>query len=105
VLADDDSNADSVLIPGSSITGMVPTGDSELTIHFEGVVKNNATRDCLALTLTTPNTHYEAMRMIISEVGYATPNSSCITVVADDVGSKYLLNSGISGCSSITIQE
>ena len=92
--ADDDATGDSVCIASSELTVMEPTGDSELTLYFNG-------RATVKLNLTTANTHSTAMSSISSAIHSSA--SGFITIANDKSGvNKYLANSGISSCGAIT---
>jgi len=110
----DDGTGESALFPVSSITGMQPTNDAELTIYFKSMLRgsgNEGAGDALvnldnndAVILTIPvNTHLVAMTAIINAVN-STSSANVIVVANDDSGgTEYLNNSGITACGTISV--
>lgn len=100
-VANDDSNEDSVLVPAMQLTGMEPTGDSELTIFYTSI-KKVGKFGSVALNLTTPNTHYDVMHAICEYGDRHTNKMSPMVIIADDVTSKFI--KGVASCGAITTQ-
>tara|TARA_R100000152_G_C6734181_1_gene158527 strand:+ start:612 stop:1034 length:423 start_codon:yes stop_codon:yes gene_type:complete len=112
--ANDDATGDSALFPASSLMGMQPTGDSELTLYFKSMLRGSVlgaesnvsasqNNDSVAVTLATANTHIMAMSAIIEAIN--NPNLPSVIVVANDDsgGTEYLLKSNITACGTITV--
>ena len=108
----DDATGDSACFPASSLMGMQPTGDSELTLYFKPMVRRDPTgsldhansldnHDTIGLTIDA-NTHLNVMRDIVDAI---TSNGSSLIVVANDDsgGTEYLAGSGISACGTISV--
>ena len=96
--ADDDGRSDSACFPASSLVSMQPIGDSALAIDFsvDGVSSS------VILNLTTANTHSADMQAI-SNVIVNRGAFGMITIANDKTGAtKYLANSGIASCGTIT---
>tara|TARA_R100000388_G_scaffold81589_1_gene60264 strand:+ start:1821 stop:2216 length:396 start_codon:yes stop_codon:yes gene_type:complete len=112
--ANDDATGDSACFPASSLMGMQPTNDSELTLYFRSITRqhpggsadssaNLANHDTVVLNLTTANTHLECMKAISRAVTF--PSVTGLIIIANDDSDNpvYLLDSGISGCGTITV--
>ena len=105
-IGDDDAAGDSAMYPLSSLTGMVPTADDTLAIHFkpiiavqadgqDGAVVNN---DKVIVTLSAVNTHKDVIERLAKL--FIGSRDSFISV-ADDKTSVYAV-SGIAGLSTMT---
>ena len=109
-LANDDATGDSVCYPVSSLMGMEPTSDVELTLYFkqlsnqfsdsEDADDNEGLTDIVKLTVGT-NTHKEAMKNIADAIVYG---KEAFIVVGDDQTDKTQYITGISGVVSITVR-
>ena len=112
-LADDDASSDSAMFPLSRLTGMHPTADDTLALHFLPQIRNNGdgqaddftNNDKVIVSLSAVNTH----KAVISELcrlfaGAANGgiHADGFIDVADDVNSTYAV-SGVSGLSTISI--
>jgi len=112
-LADDDDSAQSAMFPLSRLTGMHPTADDTLALHFLPQIRNNGdgqaddftNNDKVIVSLSTVNTH----KAVISELcrlfaGAANGgiHADGFIDVADDLNSTYAV-SGVSGLSTISI--
>ena len=117
----DDGIDDSIYIPASSITGLVPTSTSALTIFFDSV-KNNpgfagasgdeVVKDSVVINCTAGKVK-QVMQTIVRAINsYAPLYNDGVIVVADDVtttfadatvAAKYI-DSGITDCGAITIK-
>jgi len=129
--ADNDNIATSTngCFPAKNLVAMGPTSDTELTLYFESMmnVATNGgnevvTRDTVALTLTTANTHLAAMQAITRKINDTRPTFDGFIDVADDhtiivggaaasrtaatgitfPGASVLPNAGIASCGAIT---
>ena len=116
----DDGIDDSVYVPASSITGLVPTSTTALTIFFESV-KNNpgfaggtneeVIRDSVVLNCTAGKVK-QVMQKIVRVINSTYPlyNDGVITI-ADDVTtnlanetvSAVYIDDGITSCGAITV--
>jgi len=109
-VANDDATGDSVCYPVSSLMGMEPTGDAELTLYFkqlsnifsdsEDADDNEGKTDIVKLTVGT-NAHKTAMKNIVDAIVYG--NESFI-VVGDDRSTVTEYISGITAVVSITVR-
>jgi len=109
-LANDDATGDSVCYPVSSLMGMEPTSDVELTLYFkqlsnqfsdsEDADDNEGLTDIVKLTVGT-NAHKEAMKNIADAIVYG---KEAFIVVGDDQTDKTQYITGISGVVSITVR-
>ena len=113
--ADDDSHDDSACYPASSLMGMQPTGDSNLTLYFKSMLRGSGidgnelgapvsqNNDSVIVTLATANTHIQAMSAIIEAIN--NPNLPSVIIVANDDsgGTEYLSKANITACSTITV--
>ena len=104
--ANDDATGDSACFAASSLMGMQPTGDTELTLYFRSMVNFHFlanTNDTVALTINA-NTHLKTISAIIEAInGEDTP--SLIIVANDDSGgTEYLAGSSITACATITVE-
>jgi hypothetical protein len=112
-LADDDDSAQSAMFPLSRLTGMHPTADDTLALHFLPQIRNNGdgqandftNNDKVVVSLSAVNTH----KAVISELcrlfaGAANGgiHADGFIDVADDLNSTYAV-SGVSGLSTISI--
>tara|TARA_R110000803_G_scaffold205285_1_gene271835 strand:+ start:185 stop:577 length:393 start_codon:yes stop_codon:yes gene_type:complete len=112
-LGDDDDSAESAMFPLSRLTGMHPTADDTLALHFLPQIRNNGdgqaddftNNDKVIVSLTAVNTH----KAVISELcrlfaGAANGgiHADGFIDVADDLNSTYAV-SGVSGLSTIGI--
>jgi len=110
---DDDATGDSALWPASSLMGMQPTADDELTLYFKSMVRRDPTgsldhannldnHDTVVLELATNNTHLTAFKAICQNIQYS--KTALIVIANDDSdGTEYLAGSGIDGCGAITV--
>ena len=116
----DDGIDDSIYVPASSITGLVPTSTTALTIFFESV-KNNpgfaggtgeeVIRDSVVLNCTAGKVK-QVMQTIVRVINSTSPlyNDGVITI-ADDVTtnlanetvSAVYIDSGITSCGAISV--
>ena len=109
-LANDDATGDSVCYPVSSLMGMEPTSDVELTLYFkqlsnifsdsEDADDDEGLTDIVKLTVGT-NAHKAAMKNIVDAIVYG--NESFI-VVGDDRSTVTEYISGITAVVSITVR-
>tara|TARA_X000001382_G_scaffold1264_1_gene1547 strand:+ start:89 stop:481 length:393 start_codon:yes stop_codon:yes gene_type:complete len=112
-LADDDDSGQSAMFPLSRLTGMHPTADDTLALHFLPQIRNNGdgqaddftNNDKVIVSLSAVNTH----KAVISELcrlfaGAANGgiHADGFIDVADDLNSTYAV-SGVSGLSTISI--
>ena len=109
-LANDDATGDSVCYPVSSLMGMEPTSDVELTLYFkqlsnifsdsEDADDDEGLTDIVKLTVGT-NAHKEAMKNIIDAIVYG---KEAFIVVGDDQTDKTQYITGITAVVSITVR-
>jgi hypothetical protein len=113
--ANDDATGDSALFPASSLMGMQPTGDSNLTLYFKSMLRGSGidgnelgapvsqNNDSVIVTLASANTHIQAMSAIIEAIN--NPNLPSVIIVANDDsgGTEYLDKSNINACGTITV--
>jgi len=106
-VGDDDSSADSLMVPVANFKGAHPTDDDSIQLTFKSLYNeyDNGTNavvvsDFVKLTTGT-NKAKEACQDIIAAIN-AHPNGDPFIVVADDVASKYV-GSNISACETITV--
>jgi|TARA_R100001463_G_scaffold122273_1_gene178695 hypothetical protein len=106
-VGDDDSSADSLMVPVANFKGAHPTDDDSIQLTFKSLYNeydngSNAVvvSDFVKLTTGT-NKAKEACQDIIAAIN-AHPNGDPFIVVADDVASKYV-GSNISACETITV--
>ena len=116
----DDGIDDSIYVPASSITGLVPTSTTALTIFFESV-KNNpgfaggtgeeVIRDSVVLNCTAGKVK-QVMQTIVRAINSTKPlYNDGVIVVADDVTtnladgtvSAVYIDGGITSCGAITV--
>ena len=115
---DDDAAAGSNVYSLDSFRGMESTGDSEITLFFEGkhnlfssghddrnssddpVTPAFGKTDRVPIALTTANTHKQAMKEVANAFAKA---KGAFLVVGDDLDSEYLA-SGIASVSNATVQ-
>jgi hypothetical protein len=114
--ADDDASRDSVCFPVSSIKGMEPTSDTELTIYFDTLIRSSnggsaAAVDAVAslenhdkVALTVPaNEHLKAI-LAITDAACGDNYPNLVIIANDDSGgTEYLADSGITACGAINI--
>jgi hypothetical protein len=112
--ANDDATGDSACFPASSLMGMQPTGDSELTLYFKSMVRRDPTgsldhansldnNDTVLLNLTTANTHLACMTAIVRHVNTRSDLSLLVIANDDSGGTEYLASSGIASCGAINV--
>tara|TARA_R100000995_G_scaffold38420_1_gene17763 strand:+ start:595 stop:1005 length:411 start_codon:yes stop_codon:yes gene_type:complete len=115
--ADDDASRDSVCFPVSSIKGMEPTSDTELTIYFDTLIRSSnggsvaavdgvaslENHDKVALTIPA-NQHLKAI-LAIADAAYGDNYPTLVIVANDDAdpGTEYLAGSGITACGAINV--
>jgi hypothetical protein len=113
VLADDDSSADSACFPLSRFTGMHPTADDTLAIHFEPQIRNNGdgqaddftNNDKVIVTLSSVNTHKDViteLSRLFAGAANGGIHADGFIDVADDLTGNYAVT-GIAGLSTISI--
>jgi hypothetical protein len=113
VLADDDSSADSACFPLSRFTGMHPTADDTLAIHFEPQIRNNGdgqaddftNNDKVIVTLSSVNTHKDViteLSRLFAGAANGGIHADGFLDVADDLTGNYAVT-GIAGLSTISI--
>ncbi len=112
-LADDDSSADSACFPLSRFTGMHPTADDTLAIHFEPQIRNNGdgqaddftNNDKVIVSLSAVNTHKDVItrlsRLFAGAANGGIHADGFIDVVDDLAGTTAV--TGIAGLSTISI--
>ena len=122
--AADDGPGNSACFPASSLMGMQPTNDSELTLYFKPLIRRtpsgneadaNASfdnHDSIILNLTTENTHLKAMNAIVHAIatgriiGSGASVPTLIIVANNDntaADTEYLSGSGIASCGERSI--
>ena len=111
-LGDDDDSAQSAMFPLSRLTGMHPTADDTLAIHFEPQIRNNGdgqsgdftNNDKVICTIGT-NDHKDAITAL-SRLFAGAANGGIhhdgFIVVADDLSSTYAV-SEVTALSTISI--
>jgi hypothetical protein len=96
----DDGVADSVYIPASSITALVPTSTTVLTVFFEsfnneagnGTDDENVISDSIPLTCTQGKVK-KVMRTIVNAINSNHLYQDGVITIADDVTTTYLTSS------------
>tara|TARA_Y100000034_G_scaffold9524_1_gene10177 strand:- start:510 stop:887 length:378 start_codon:yes stop_codon:yes gene_type:complete len=109
-IGNDDASGDSVCYPVSSLMGMEPTGDEELTLYFkqlsnqfsdsEDADDDEGLTDIVKLTVGT-NAHKAAMKNIVDVIAYG---NEAFIVIGDDLSSDTEYISGITAVVSITVR-
>jgi hypothetical protein len=113
VIGDDDSSADSACFPLSRFTGMHPTADDTLAIHFEPQIRNNGdgqaddftNNDKVIVTLSSVNTHKDViteLSRLFAGAANGGIHADGFLDVADDLTGNYAVT-GIAGLSTISI--
>ena len=86
--ADDDSVGVSTnaCYNAKNLVAMFPSGDSELTLHFQNMV-NFGTKepDAVALPLATANTHTAVITKLVQHINNTRPNFNGFITVGDDL--------------------
>ena len=106
-VGDDDSSADSLMVPVANFKGAHPTDDDSIQLTFKSLYNEQTAgdnevvvSDFVKLTTGT-NKAKEACQDIVAAIN-AHPNGDPFIIVADDVASKYV-GSNISACETITV--
>ena len=119
---DDDDIARSAMFPVDNLTGMYPTSDTALTLHFKSVIRvyandpdddacNFINNDSVVLNVSS-NQHKEVMTAIARAANAGgTAYSDGVIVVADDATTDYdgstkaaiVLDTNITSCGAIAI--
>ena len=109
-IGNDDASGDSVCYPVSSLMGMEPTSDVELTLYFEQLSNqfsdsedaddNEGLTDIVKLTVDT-NTHKAAMKNIVDAIAYG---KEAFIVIGDDLSTDTEYITGITAVVSITVR-
>ena len=119
---DDDDIARSAMFPVDNLTGMYPTSDTALTLHFKSVIRvyandpdddacNFINNDSVVLNISS-NQHKEVMSAIARAANATGPQyNDGFIVVADDATTDYdgttkaaiYLDSNITSCGAIAI--
>ena len=119
---DDDDIARSVMFPAENLTGMYPTSNTALTLHFKSVIRvyandpdddacNFINNDSVVLNISS-NQHKEVMSAIARAANATGPQySDGLIVVADDATTDFdgttkaavVLDSNITSCGAIAI--
>ena len=119
---DDDDIATSAMFPVDSLTGMYPTSDTALTLHFKSVIRvyandpdddacNFINNDSVVLNINS-NQAKEVMFAIARAANATGPQyNDGVIVVADDATTDYdgttktavVLDSNITSCGAIAI--
>ena len=109
-IGNDDATGDSVCYPASSLMGMEPTDDAELTLYFkqlsnqfsdsEDADDNEGLTDIVKLTVGT-NAHKAAMKNIVDWIAYG---QEAFMVIGDDLSTDTEYISGITAVVSITVR-
>ena len=112
-IGNDDAADDSARFPISRLTGMHPTADDTLAIHFLPQIRNNGdgqaddftNNDKVIVTLSSNNTHKDVItklsRLFAGAANGGIHQDGFIDV-ADDLTSTYAVT-GIAGLSTISI--
>ena len=112
-IGNDDAADDSAMSPLSRLTGMHPTADDTLAIHFLPQIRNNGdgqaddftNNDKVIVTLSSNNTHKDVITKL-SRLFACAANGGIhqdgFIDVADDLTSTYAVT-GIAGLSTISI--
>ena len=112
-IGDDDSSADSACFPLSRFTGMHPTADDTLAIHFLPQIRNNGdgqaddftNNDKVIVTLSSNNTHKDVitkLSRLFAGAANGGIHADGFLDVADDITGTYAV-SGIASLSTISI--
>ena len=105
-LADDDDNAQSIMVPVDDLVGFQQASDTTVDIYFKpqlsdtGGVPGAIINDKVQLTVKTAK-RKEVMKAL-AEATNQGPHSDGITIIADDVNSTYL-TSDITAVASLTV--
>ena len=105
-LADDDDNAQSIMVPVADLVGFQAASDTTVDIYFKpqlsdtGGVPGSIINDKVQLTVKTAK-RKEVMKAL-AEATNQGPHSDGITIIADDVNSTYL-TSDITAVASLTV--
>ena len=105
-LADDDDNAQSIMVPVDDLVGFQQASDTTVDIYFKpqlsdtGGVPGSIINDKVQLTVKTAK-RKEVMKAL-AEATNQGPHSDGITIIADDVNSTYL-TSDITAVASLTV--
>ena len=112
-IGNDDAADDSAMFPLPRLTGMHPTADDTLAIHFLPQIRNNGdgqaddftNNDKVIVTLSSNNTHKDVItklsRLFAGAANGGIHQDGFIDV-ADDLTSTYAVT-GIAGLSTISI--
>ena len=119
-----------VCFRAQDIVSMGPTGDSELTIFYKSIRNQNTASvdeilmDKVAITLTTANTHFALMEVLVKHINNTRPTFGGFIDVIDDhtvivggaaasrtlatglttpLGLASKLDNGISACGAIVV--
>ena len=105
-LADDDDNAQSIMVPVADLVCFQAASDTTVDIYFKpqlsdtGGVPGSIINDKVQLTVKTAK-RKEVMKAL-AEATNQGPHSDGITIIADDVNSTYL-TSDITAVASLTV--
>ena len=105
-LADDDDNAQSIMVPVEDLVGFQQASDTTVDIYFKpqlsdtGGVPGAIINDKVQLTVKTAK-RKEVMKAL-AEATNQGPHSDGITIIADDYATTYL-TSDITAVASITV--
>jgi len=108
-IGDDDDTQSSVLVPIENITGMNAPTATTIDIYFKSLINNTpgATGNVVlsdSVTLTVTTDLAKGVMKALVEAMNSGPHHEGITVVADDVLSKYLVPQ-ITSCSITTAAQ
>tara|TARA_Y100000401_G_scaffold116840_1_gene123620 strand:- start:830 stop:1204 length:375 start_codon:yes stop_codon:yes gene_type:complete len=105
-VGDDDSSADSLIVPAANFKGAHPTDDDSIQLTFKSLYNEFTdgdnevvVSDYVKLTTGT-NKAKEAVQALAKEI--ANPYGDSMIVVADDVAGKYI-SSDVTACETITV--
>ena len=105
-VGDDDSSADSLVVPAANFKGAHPTDDDSIQLTFKSLYNEQTdgdnevvVSDYVKLTTGT-NKAKEALADLTKEI--ANPYGDSMITVADDVAGSYV-SSNISACETITV--